>query len=192
MPNLFVASILGILLSSLYSLPMNYFWVDMEMSGLEVAKCRILEVAAIVTDQDFKPLESYHAIVYQPPEVLAAMDAWCTENHGKSGLTAAVASGIPEPEAEKQLLALIDRHFPASERPVLCGNSIGQDRKFIDAYMPALSRRLHYRMLDVTSFKVIFNEKYDVRYEKKGSHRALDDIHESIAELQLYLSFVKK
>ncbi|HEY8279249.1 MAG TPA: oligoribonuclease [Bdellovibrionota bacterium] len=170
---------------------MNYLWIDMEMSGLEVSKCRILEVAAIVTNRDFVPLETYHAIVYQPPEVLEAMDAWCKENHGKSGLTAAVAKGVPESEAEKQLLALIDRHFPAKERPILAGNSIGQDRKFIDAYMPALAERLHYRMLDVSSFKIIFNDRFGLRYEKRGTHRALDDILESIAELTLYLSHVR-
>lgn len=169
---------------------MNYLWLDMEMSGLDVSKCRILEVAAIVTDRDFNPLENFHAVVYQAPEVLAAMDAWCTENHGKSGLTALVAQGMPEKEAEKKLLELISRHFPEKERPVLCGNSIGQDRKFIDAWMPELSKRLHYRMLDVTSFKLVFNERYGVRYEKKGSHRALDDILESIAELKTYLSHV--
>lgn len=169
---------------------MNYLWLDMEMSGLDVAKCRILEVAAVVTDRDFKPLEELHAVVFQPPEVLAAMDEWCTENHGKSGLTAAVAKGIPEKDAEKMLIELISRHFKADERPVLCGNSIGQDRKFIDAWMPALSKRLHYRMLDVTSFKLIFNERYGVSYEKKGKHRAIDDIHESIAELQTYLKHV--
>ncbi len=169
---------------------MNYLWLDMEMSGLDVQKCRILEVAAIVTDENFAPLENYEAIVFQAPEVLAAMDEWCTENHGKSGLTAAVAKGLPEPEVEKALLALIGRHFTAKDRAVLCGNSIGQDRKFIDAWMPALSSRLHYRMLDVTSFKLVFNEKYGVKYDKKGKHRALDDIHESIAELKHYLQFV--
>ena len=170
---------------------MNYLWLDMEMSGLDVTKCRILEVAAIVTDGNFTPRESYHAVVHQPPAVLEAMDDWCKQHHGASGLTAAVAKGAPEAEVEKQLLALIDRHFAADERPILSGNSIGQDRKFIDAYWPALSRRLHYRMLDVTSFKVVFNEKFGVKYEKRGSHRALDDILESIAELQLYLSHVR-
>ncbi|MGZ3694631.1 MAG: oligoribonuclease [Bdellovibrionota bacterium] len=169
---------------------MNYLWIDMEMSGLEVATCRILEVAAIVTDADFKPLEEYQAVVFQTKPVLDAMDAWCTENHAKSGLTALVPKGKPEAQVEKELLALIDRHFGAKEKPLLCGNSIGQDRKFIDAYMPLLSKRLHYRMLDVTSYKVVFQEKYKIHYEKKGSHRALDDIHESIAELKLYLSYV--
>lgn len=170
---------------------MNYLWIDMEMSGLDVSKCRILEVAAIVTDSTFTPKESYHAVVYQPPEVLAAMDAWCTENHAKSGLTAAVAKGAPEPQVEQQLLQLIDHRWPANERPILAGNSIGQDRKFIDAYMPTLSSRLHYRMLDVSSFKIVFNDLFGIRYEKRGSHRALDDILESIDELKLYLSHVK-
>lgn len=169
---------------------MRYFWLDMEMSGLDVAACRVLEVAAIVTDGNFQPLESYEAVVFQPPEVLAAMDAWCQENHGKSGLTAAVAGGKPQALVEQELLALIDRHFRPEERPVLCGNSIGQDRKFIDAYMPALSRRLHYRMLDVTSFKIVFGNTFGIEFQKKGSHRALGDTQESIAELQHYLSFV--
>jgi oligoribonuclease len=169
---------------------MNYLWLDMEMSGLDVSKCRILEVAAIVTDRELRPLESYQAVVFQPKEVLDAMDAWCTENHGKSGLTAAVANGLPEAEVEKQLVALVDRHFAANERPILSGNSIGQDRKFIDAYLPVFSNRLHYRMLDVTSFKVVLGDRFGIRYEKKGAHRALDDIHESIAELSHYLSFV--
>src|SRR5690606_6257394 len=116
---------------------------DMEMSGLDVSQCRILEVAAVVTDGNFQPLESYEAVVFQPPEVLEAMDEWCKENHGKSGLTAAVAKGKPETQVEKELLELVSRHFQEKDRPVLCGNSIGQDRKFIDAYMPELAKRLH-------------------------------------------------
>lgn len=170
---------------------MNYLWIDMEMSSLDVDRCRILEVAAIVTDAEYKPLETYEAIVYQEPAVLAAMDAWCTKQHGESGLTAAVANGKPEPRVEQELLALINRHFKADERPVLCGNSIGQDRKFIDAYMPALSKRLHYRMVDVTSFKVVLQDKVG-SFAKKDSHRALGDIEESIGELKFYLGFFKK
>jgi oligoribonuclease len=170
----------------------NYLWIDMEMSGLDVARCRILEVAAIVTDGELRPLETYEAIVFQPPEVLEAMDEWCKENHGKSGLTAAVANGKPESQVERELLALVDRHFKANEKPILCGNSIGQDRKFVDAYMPALSARLHYRMLDVTSYKIMFGPRFGIEFQKKGSHRALDDILESIAELNHYLSFVQR
>lgn len=169
---------------------MNYLWLDMEMSGLDVGSCRILEVAAVVTDNNFKALEEYQTVVFQPAEVLAAMDAWCTENHAKTGLTALVPKGKPEDQVEKELIALIDRHFAAKERPILAGNSIGQDRKFIDAYMPALAKRLHYRMLDVTSFKIVLQDKFKIEYEKKGTHRALDDIQESIGELSHYLSFV--
>lgn len=170
---------------------MKYFWVDMEMSGLEPESNRILEVAAIVTDENFKALEKYEAIVFQKPEVLEAMDEWCKETHGKSGLTAAVSTGKPETVVENELLALLGRHFSADDRPVLCGNSIGQDRKFIDRYFLKLSKKLHYRMLDVTSFKLVFKEKFKIEFSKKGSHRAIDDILESIAELSHYLSFVK-
>jgi len=169
---------------------MNYLWIDMEMSGLDVQKCKILEVAAIVTDSRFNPRENYHAVVHQEPEVLAAMDEWCTKTHGESGLTAAVAGGVPLRQAEEQLLSILEKYFPPGERPILAGNSIGQDRKFIDAYMPRLANRLHYRMVDVSSFKIIFQDLYHVRYEKRGTHRALDDILESIAELKLYLSHV--
>jgi oligoribonuclease len=170
---------------------MNYLWIDMEMSGLDVQQCKILEVAAIVTDSRFAPLATYHAVVHQPPSVLAAMDDWCTKTHGDSGLTAAVAKGAPLAQVEEQLMLIVEKYFPASERPVLAGNSIGQDRKFIDAYMPTLSNRLHYRMVDVSSFKIVFQDLYHVRYEKRGTHRALDDILESIAELTLYLSHVR-
>lgn len=170
---------------------MNYLWVDLEMSGLDVQKCRILEVAAIVTDGNFKPLEEYHSVVFQPQAVLDAMDEWCTENHGKSGLTALVPKGKKEDQVEKELLALIDKYFKKEERPILSGNSIGQDRKFIDQYMPALSKKLHYRMLDVTSYKVVFQDRFQITYNKKGTHRALDDIHESIAELNHYLAHFK-
>lgn len=169
---------------------MKLFWIDMEMSGLDVNKCRILEVAAVITGPDLKPLETYEAIVFQKPEVLAAMDEWCQENHGKSGLTAAVPNGKPESQVEKELLALLDKHFSEKERPILSGNSIGQDRKFVDAYMPELSKRLHYRMLDVTSFKIIFSNFFKLDFQKKGCHRALEDIFESISELSHYLKFV--
>lgn len=163
----------------------------MEMSGLDPEKCRILEVAAIVTDENFSPLEQYQAIVFQPPSVLDAMDEWCKENHGKSGLTAAVAQGKPEAQVEKEILALVSKFFKAEEKPILCGNSIGQDRKFIDRHLVNLSKKLHYRMLDVTSYKIVFKDKFKIEFDKKGSHRAIDDILESIAELKHYLSFVK-
>jgi len=169
----------------------HFLWIDMEMSGLDVEKCHILEVAAIVTNENFESLEEFQAIVYQPDSVLDAMDTWCKETHGKSGLTEAVKKGELEAQVEQKLVSLVDRYFPATEKLVLCGNSIGQDRKFIDKYMPLLAKRLHYRMVDVTSFKEIFRTKYSLEYKKANSHRALDDIHESINELRYYLSYVQ-
>jgi oligoribonuclease len=169
---------------------MKLLWLDMEMSGLDPEKCRILEVAALVTDRNFNILGTYEAVVHQPPEVLSAMDEWCQQQHGSSGLTKAVASGKAEALVESELLAFTNSHFEASERPILSGNSIGQDRKFIDRYWPSFSSRLHYRMLDVTSWKILFNGLWSIAIEKKGGHRALDDIQESIKELKHYVSFV--
>lgn len=167
-------------------------WIDLEMSGLDVEACRILEIAAIVTDYSFRPLDpSFHCIVKQDQAVLDAMDEWCTKTHGESGLSAAVPNGVEERQAEQNLLAFLSPFFKADEQIILCGNSIGQDRKFIDRYLPHLSTRLHYRMLDVTSFKIAFPTLGHPLYEKKGTHRALDDIRESIAELKHFLQMVK-
>jgi len=166
-------------------------WVDLEMTGLDDLKDSILEVAAIVTDVELKPLEEYHRVVFQPPEVLENMNDWCKKTHGESGLTAAIPQGTPLPQVEKELLELISRHFSEKERPVLCGNSIGNDRRFIDRYTPELARRLHYRMIDVSSFKEVFRDRYQIEFKKKNSHRAVDDILESIRELEHYLSYVK-
>jgi oligoribonuclease len=166
-------------------------WLDLEMSGLDVNSCRILEVAAIVTDINFAPLDQYEAIIHQPDTVLEAMDAWCKDTHGKSGLTAAVKTGKKEDLVESEFLALIDKHFAANERPVLCGNSIGQDRKFIDMYWKRVAARLHYRMIDVTSYKEIFRDRFGIEHPKQGKHRAIDDIKESIAELSFYLSHIQ-
>lgn len=170
---------------------MKLLWVDLEMSGLEVDSCRILEVAALVTDENFQEIGQFARIVKQPKFVLDAMDEWCTKTHGESGLTAAVLTGTPEAEVERDLLAFIDQHFTKDERPVLSGNSISQDRLFIDRYWKKVSRRLHYRMLDVTSYKIIFQGKLGLEFKKQGSHRAIDDIRESIGELKFYLSHVK-
>ena len=166
-------------------------WLDLEMSGLDTETCRILEVAAIVTDLQLNELDSYMDIVYQPQEVLDRMDDWCTEHHGKSGLTAAVADGVPEAEVEANLRALVDRHWSSSQMAILCGNTISTDRRFIDKYWPTVAERLHYRMLDVSSWKIMFQYRYGIHVHKAKGHRALDDIRESIAELQAYLDRVK-
>jgi oligoribonuclease len=161
------------------------------MTGLDEATDAILEVAAVVTDKDLNVLEEFHRVVFQPPEALARMDDWCKKTHGASGLIEKVKTGVPLAEVEKDLLALADRHFPKKDdRIVLSGNSVGNDRRFVDRYWPAFAKRLHYRLIDVSSFKEIFREKYGVKFEKKNAHRALDDVHESIRELKTYLSYV--
>lgn len=165
------------------------FWVDLEMTGLDENVDKILEVAVLVTDLSFNVLESYHRVVFQPKEVLDGMNEWCKVTHGKSGLTAAVAHGVPIETVEKELIELSMRHF-ASEKIVLCGNSVGNDQRFLLKHMPELAKRIHYRVVDVTSFKEIFRSKWNINVQKAEGHRALDDILESIGELRAYLSFV--
>ncbi|HEX9593807.1 MAG TPA: oligoribonuclease [bacterium] len=167
------------------------FWLDMEMTGLDVESCAILEVAAIVTDLDLNPLDEYTRVVQQPQAVLDGMDDWCVKTHGESGLTAEVPAGTPLDQVETDLLALLDRHFKPDERVVLCGNSIHQDRLFVNRYVPRLAARLHYRMVDVSSFKEMFRSKYGIQWEKANNHRALQDTRESIRELAEYLRHVQ-
>lgn len=170
----------------------KFLWVDLEMSGLDLDDCRILEIAAIVTDDKYTPVGStFHRIVQQPQAVLDAMDEWCTKTHGESGLTAAVPNGTPETQAESEFDQYLTEHFGDDTMIILCGNSIGQDRKFIDRYLPKIAARLHYRMLDVTSWKIAFTAMGHEPFAKEGGHRALDDIKESINELRYYLSFVQ-
>lgn len=161
------------------------------MTGLDEANDHILEVAVMITDIELNPVAEYDQVVFQAKEVLDGMNDWCKEHHGKSGLTAAVASGKPLVEVEKDLLELIKKYFKHDERIVLVGNSVGNDRRFIDRYMPDFSRKLHYRVVDVSSFKEVFRDRYGIKFEKKNAHRALGDITESINELKHYLSFVK-
>lgn len=161
----------------------------MEMTGLDVNKERIIEVAAIVTDQDFKSLDTYESVVFQDAKFIDSMDEWNTEHHTQSGLVAKIPSAPKQDIVEAALCALVEKHF-GSEPAILCGNSIGQDRKFIDAYMPQLAEKLHYRMLDVTAWKLIMGPRFGVTYEKKEAHRALEDIEESIAELKTFVDFI--
>lgn len=164
----------------------------MEMTGLDPQREVIIEVAAIITDLNFKEYEEYEAVVKQPQKYLDAMDEWNTKHHGESGLTAKVPQGKDPQVVESELLALIDRHFPnKADRPVLAGNSIHQDRRFIDQQMPRLSTRLHYRMLDVSSWKIVIKGKWGLEFPKAKSHRAVDDIRESVAELKFYCEKIK-
>ncbi len=160
------------------------------MTGLEVEKERIIEVAVIVTDLDFNEIETYHSIVHQPQSFIDNMDEWNKKTHSASGLISRIPHGKSCEEVESDLLKLIERQFKTAERPIVAGNSIAQDRLFIDKYMKRLSGRLHYRSLDVTSWKIIMKEKFGFKHQKQNKHQALDDIRESIDELKAYLNFV--
>jgi oligoribonuclease len=168
----------------------NLFWIDLEMTGLDENVDQILEVAVIVTDLEFNIREEFHRVVFQPPEVLEKMNDWCKKTHGESGLTKAVPTGTPLVQVEKELIELASRHFSNKERIVLVGNSVGNDQRFVNRYWPELSKRLHYRIVDVSSYKEIFRDKYGLNFTKGNAHRAVDDIRESIRELKWYLSFV--
>lgn len=167
------------------------FWIDLEMTGLDVEKEVIIECAALITDMNYNVLDSYETVVKQPQTYLDSMDDWNKSHHRDSGLTAKVPFGEEPDNVEHKLMQMVKKHFPQNERPILAGNSIAQDRLFIDKYWMGFSSLLHYRVLDVSSWKIIFNSQFGIKYEKKNAHRALDDIHESIDELKFYLKYVK-
>lgn len=170
--------------------PTKLLWVDLEMTGIDPESDVILEVAAEITDFAFRTLASYRAVVAQDEARLANMNEWPAKQHGLSGLTDRVrGEGRPEREVEAELAQLIKENF-GDEPAVLAGNSIHQDRRFIRRWWPEVERLLHYRMLDVSSFKIYMRGKYDLEFKKAQSHRALDDIHESIAELEYYLGWL--
>ena len=171
-------------------------WVDLEMTGLDINKERIIEIACIITDMDLKIIEEYGpVIVKQSDQLLDNMDQWNTDHHGKSGLTEAVRrSDISEQQAEIEFLAFIKKHVPKVRDGYLAGNSIGQDKKFLDKYMPSITDHLHYRVVDVSTIKTLVENWYQGKRElsrrptKGCGHRALDDIRESLEELQYYRS----
>jgi oligoribonuclease len=170
------------------SLP-NLIWIDLEMSGLDPDSCAILELACIVTDGDLNELgEGVDLVIHQPDPVLAKMDDWCTRHHGQSGLTDAVrASTISLRAAELRTLDYLKRFTNKGQAP-LAGSSVSHDRRFIDKYMPDLSAWLHYRTIDVSTVKELVKRWYgDLELpSKKNTHRALDDIRESVEELRYY------
>lgn len=168
----------------------NLVWMDLEMTGLSPPDDRILEIATVVTDPQLNLIEEGPVLaVSQPLARLAQMDEWNTRTHTDSGLVARVkASDIGEGEAERITLAFIAKHVPGNHSP-LCGNSICQDRRFLALYMPKLEAYLHYRNLDVSSIKelvVRWRPELLNDFKKNNTHRALDDIRESIAELKYY------
>ena len=168
--------------------PQNLIWIDLEMTGLEPEHDVIIEMATIVTDSDLNILATGPVIaVHQSDALLAGMDEWNTRTHGESGLTQRVRdSKISTAEAEAQTIAFLEQWVPKGKSPI-CGNSIGQDRRFLCRYMPTLEAFFHYRNLDVSTLKILAERwapQIKEGFQKKGTHQALDDIRESIAELQ--------
>jgi len=174
------------------AVPTKLLWVDLEMTGLDVQKDVIIEVAVEVTDFNFKTLASYEAIIHQPDDVMAGANEWAKAQHAASGLTERVRTqGRAERDVIHELVGFIQAQF-GDEPAVMAGNSIHNDRNFVKRWWPEVDELLHYRMLDVSSFKILMQGKNGVKFEKKEAHRAFDDIQASIAELQYYLEWFHK
>ncbi len=167
-------------------------WLDLEMTGLDVSRHVIVELAVLVTDAALEPLDDgIDLVIHQPANVLAEMDGYVTKMHTRSGLLEAIAaSSISLEDAGARALAYVRTHVPEAGVAPLCGNSIGVDRRFLDRQLPELDAHLHYRSIDVSSLKELcrrwYPDAYRERPAKAETHRALDDVHESIAELRYY------
>ena len=168
----------------------NLVWIDCEMTGLDPEKERLIEIAVIVTGPQLTPrIEGPVLAIHQTDELLDQMDNWNKGTHGRSGLIDKVkASTVTEQDAEAQILAFLAQYLPKGVSP-LCGNTISQDRRFLVKYMPKLEAFLHYRNVDVSTFKELAKrwrpEVYSA-FKKQQSHTALADVHESIDELEYY------
>lgn len=168
----------------------NLVWLDLEMTGLNPEQDRILEIATVITDSELNILADGPVFaIHQAQTQLDEMNNWCVEQHGKSGLTKRVQeSNLSEKEAEKQTLDFIKKYVPAKTSP-LCGNTIYQDRRFLLKYMPTLEDYFHYRLLDVSTIKILA-QKWAPQivggFKKESAHLALQDIRDSIEELRYY------
>ena len=167
-------------------------WVDLEMTGLEPDKDKILEVAAIATDMQLNEIATYEAVVKVDDKLIKSRmvgDFWEKNSKSRDDLMAQNKDGKPVAEVEKELIDFIDKYF--GKTIYLAGNSIHQDRKFIEREMPELDKKLHYRMLDVSAWKIYFENALNKKFTKPENHRALDDINGSIEELKWYLTCLK-
>lgn len=164
-------------------------WLDMEMTGLDPDTEHVLEIATLVTNGELEILaEGPDLVIHQSDAILDNMGEWCHEHHGQSGLTQqSRSSTITLAEAERQTLDFLAAHCRPGEAP-LCGNTIGQDRRFIVRHMPTLEAFVHYRNVDVSTIKELARRWYPTlpEFPKAQGHRALDDIRESLAELRYY------
>ncbi|XP_015253848.1 PREDICTED: oligoribonuclease, mitochondrial [Cyprinodon variegatus] len=174
-----------------------FFFFSLKMTGLDVEKDQIIEMACIITDSDLNIIaEGPTVIIKQPDELLDGMSEWCKEHHGKSGLIQAVKnSNITLEQAEYEFLSFVRQHTPPGQCP-LAGNSVHADKRFLDKYMPQFMYHLHYRIIDVSTIKELcrrwFPEDFSMAPRKSATHRALDDIKESIKELQYYRASIFK
>jgi len=168
----------------------NLVWLDCEMTGLEPERERIIEIAVIVTSPDLSVrVEGPVFAIHQSDALLGGMDAWNKGTHGKSGLIDKVkASSVTEEQAQSELIAFLGQYVPANGSP-MCGNTIGQDRRFLVKYMPKLEAFFHYRNLDVSTLKELakrWNPPVYAAFKKQQRHTALADVHESIDEMLYY------
>ena len=167
-------------------------WIDLEMTGLDPVKDRICEVAAIATDINLNQIATYEAVVKVSDKLMKDRmvgEFWEKNSKSRDALQAQNASGKKVAEVERELIDFIKKYF--SKEVYLAGNSIHQDRKFIEKEMPNLNKLLHYRMLDVSAWKIYFENALKKKFTKPENHRALDDINGSIEELKWYLTFLK-
>ena len=167
----------------------KFFFMDLEMTGLDIDSNRIIEVAVIVTDLSLKELERYQAVIRQPQEFIDAMDDWNVATHTASGLVNEIKRGRLSQEVEMDLINLAKKHFPG-HRVMISGNSISLDKMFIEKYMPRFAKCLHYRIIDVSSMKAVYQWVLDIKFQKGDTHRAMDDVEKSIEELGFYLGFL--